>query len=529
MSPRTTLEDERRRIPAYNGKFFMSYRVALKNHLTGEGHWRVVEVGLAEATEEKKNDYIQAITKIDFPEEFGPLDAATAKKMKDELKAYYQTGTGYLEYTQKVRALAEKEAEHERKALQIIQRSVAEEFKTYIEDCKSAKAAWDKLGLSIMKTDSQTLVDETRKTWEDAKLGKQSVEEYFRQLHVIELEMKALQQPISKSGFITKFLEGLKENNSYAMQISSLKAQQGLTIEHAKQVIADREKEIAREPKKVLFEEETAYNSFEKTDRNRSYRGRGGFRGSSRGARKGGKDRSHIQCYSCQQLGHFQSACPNKQEANSATDIEGIVSAVLSNLGISPNNQADFNKEDQQYATLSTDHLVVDSGATKTFAVDKKWFKRYETLTRPIVIHLADKKNHVLAIGYGDIEVNTKDSDGNQHVLKLPGALHVPNLKSSLLSVKHITKLGYTVHFKDEGGHINDQTGRQVAIMQENSNLYLLPHQKERALRTQISDVSEQDVEGESSGAPETPGDPSHPRWGNSLINVGSLVLPLQC
>jgi hypothetical protein len=53
-----------------------------------------VEVRLAEATEGKKNDYIQATTMIDFPEEFGPLDAATAKKMKDELKAYYQTGTG---------------------------------------------------------------------------------------------------------------------------------------------------------------------------------------------------------------------------------------------------------------------------------------------------------------------------------------------------------------------------------------------------------------------------------------------------
>jgi Zinc knuckle len=123
--------------------------------------------------------------------------------------------------------------------------------------------------------------------------------------------MNSLQQPISKSGFITKFLKGLKENNSYAMHISSLKAQHGLTIEHAKQVIADREKEIARKPKKVLFGEETAYNFFEKTDRNRSYRGRGGFRGSSQGARKGGKDRSHIQCYSCQQFGHFQSACPN--------------------------------------------------------------------------------------------------------------------------------------------------------------------------------------------------------------------------
>jgi hypothetical protein len=48
--------------------------------------------------------------------------------MKDESKAYNQTATGYLEFTQKVRAVAE--AEHERKALQIIQRSVAEEFKT---------------------------------------------------------------------------------------------------------------------------------------------------------------------------------------------------------------------------------------------------------------------------------------------------------------------------------------------------------------------------------------------------------------
>jgi phosphosulfolactate synthase (CoM biosynthesis protein A) len=127
--------------------------------------------------------------------------------------------------------MAEKEAEHERKALQIIQRSMVEEFKTDIEDCKSAKAAWDKLGLSVMKTDSQTLVDETHKTWEDAKLGKQSVEESFHQLHVIELEMKALQQRISKSGFITKSLEGLKDNNSYAIQFSSLKAQQGLTTE----------------------------------------------------------------------------------------------------------------------------------------------------------------------------------------------------------------------------------------------------------------------------------------------------------
>jgi hypothetical protein len=62
----------------------MYYRVAPKNHLLGEGYWRIEEVGLAEATEETNDDYIQAITKIDFPEEFGPLDAATAKKMKEE-------------------------------------------------------------------------------------------------------------------------------------------------------------------------------------------------------------------------------------------------------------------------------------------------------------------------------------------------------------------------------------------------------------------------------------------------------------
>jgi hypothetical protein len=64
----------------------MYYRVA-PNHLLGAGYWRVVEVGLAEATEETKNYYIKAITKIDFPEEFGPLDAARAKKMKEKLKA----------------------------------------------------------------------------------------------------------------------------------------------------------------------------------------------------------------------------------------------------------------------------------------------------------------------------------------------------------------------------------------------------------------------------------------------------------
>jgi hypothetical protein len=58
-------------------------RVAPKNHLLGEGYWRIVEVELAESTEVTNNDYIQAITKIDFPEEFGPLDAATAKKMKE--------------------------------------------------------------------------------------------------------------------------------------------------------------------------------------------------------------------------------------------------------------------------------------------------------------------------------------------------------------------------------------------------------------------------------------------------------------
>jgi hypothetical protein len=159
--------------------------------------------------------------------------------------------------------------------------------------------------------------------------------------------------------------------------------------------------------------------------------------------------------------------------------------------------------------------------------VDKKWFKRYETLTRPIVIHLADKKNHDLAIGHGDIEVSSKDSDGNQHVLKLPGALHAPNLKSSLLSVNHITKLGYTVHFKDEGGHINDQTGRQVAIMQDDSNLYQLPHQKERTIKAQISDVSEQDIEGEFSGAPETPGDPSHRSGVIHLLTSAQIALKI--
>jgi hypothetical protein len=59
------------------------------------------------------------------------------------------------------------------------------------------------------------------------------------------------------SGFITKFLKELKDNNSYAFR--SPHSKPGLTIEHVKQVITDREKEIAREPKKVQFEKETAY------------------------------------------------------------------------------------------------------------------------------------------------------------------------------------------------------------------------------------------------------------------------------
>jgi hypothetical protein len=41
----------------------------------------------------------------------------------------------------------------------------------------------------------------------------------------------------------------------------------------------------------------------------------------------------------------IRSLSPNNQEAISAPDIEGIVKPVLSSLGIGPNNQADFNKE----------------------------------------------------------------------------------------------------------------------------------------------------------------------------------------
>jgi len=87
---------------------------------------------------------------------------------------------------------------------------------------------------------------------------------------------------------------------------------------------------------------------------------------------------------------------------------------------------------------------TADTGASSHMTPHRHWFASYTPYVVPV--RLADGKV-IMSAGVGSVRFKPSDIDG--HILELERVLHVPLLRSNLLSVLYLTtKKGFDVHIK---------------------------------------------------------------------------------
>lgn len=93
--------------------------------------------------------------------------------------------------------------------------------------------------------------------------------------------------------------------------------------------------------------------------------------------------------------------------------------------------------------------FCVDSGCTDHLVKDKRYFHELLMLNKPIMIAVAQKNNHIEAIGIGNIKV-ISNVFGKDLECTIQNVLYVPNLKRNLLSVKRLEMANIKIIFGNE-------------------------------------------------------------------------------
>ena len=166
---------------------------------------------------------------------------------------------------------------------------------------------------------------------------------------------------------------------------------------------------------------------------------------------------------------------------------EGLTCRIYSAKGeihhavlISPEEVTKLQKLKKQLAKLNPSwrkhhrrHVIVDSGASRTFLNKQKWLKNIHRRIQLTVRNATGGKSSTT--GKGEVNLRTIDSKGNLVDMgKLGSAYLLPNLTYSLLSVSEMNKQGFTVVFAPKEGYILHPDGTKIPL-EKKQGLFFMP------------------------------------------------------
>ncbi|PNY02869.1 copia-type polyprotein [Trifolium pratense] len=168
-----------------------------------------------------------------------------------------------------------------------------------------------------------------------------------------------------------------------------------------------------------------------------NYGGRGANRG--RGGRSSSRERGrgrqiskeNIECFRCHKLGHYQSECPNWEDANA--------------------NFVEFDDKEEillmaQGTDESNDKKAVwylDSGCSNHMVGNKEWLFDFDVIFRESVKLGDDSKMAVM--GKGNLKLNI-----NGMVQARTDVYFLPGLKNNLLSIGQLQQKNVTIIFEKD-------------------------------------------------------------------------------
>lgn len=177
------------------------------------------------------------------------------------------------------------------------------------------------------------------------------------------------------------------------------------------------------------------------------------------------------RCHRCKKIGHKAKHCKTKggDGRSSAKTTEDVVLCASENFS---DTEAAFQAEN----TNRNDIWCLDSGSTSHLCKELKEFVEI-TDSKPGKLDLATNASSEI-VARGKVSF-TADVRGDKKNVILKNNLHVPDLRSNLLSVAKITDNNCDVIFKKDCAMVVGQDGRTKLMAHRVGDLYLVREQEQ--------------------------------------------------
>jgi hypothetical protein len=172
------------------------------------------------------------------------------------------------------------------------------------------------------------------------------------------------------------------------------------------------------------------------------------------------KNIKKVKCFNCNNYGHIAKDCTNtKQERKPNGHKLNIASEEPPNLFIA----ALLNTSDEK------ENWYLDSSASHHITPNRNWFIQYTRIEEPERVYLGNN-TYCDVIGKGSITVQLP----NGQIRSINEVLHVPDLRTNLISVGKVTDSGYDIAFNSNECVIRDLSREVICTGQRQKNLYKL-------------------------------------------------------
>ncbi|KAI3523596.1 hypothetical protein L1887_01838 [Cichorium endivia] len=407
------------------------------------------------------------------------------------------------------------EVKKDKMALAAIYQGIPEDLLMSLAEKKTAKEAWEALKTMFMGADRvKTARIQTLKAEFEAMNMKETegVDEFAAKVTNIVSTMRTLGDTVDEAYVVKKLLRAVP---SKFLQIASTLEQFGdldkMTVEEVIGRLKAHEERMKGygdgDDRKLLLthQEWTERNKKKGNGDSKSKSNRGGYggsrgRGRGRGRNGGGRggrgrggshyqkdggggtsnsqDKSKVQCYNCQEYGHYAAECTNprrerNQENNLIRDYDDNEPALLLASIVDGGETGEvYLNEEKVFPELRTRENKVkgsstwylDTGASNHMTGDKGKFRELNETVQGYVKF--GNESRVRIEGKGSIVFQCKNGDHR----KLDDVYYIPDLCSNIISLGQLAEGGDEIRIKDPFLWVHDAAGKLLMKVRRSPN-----------------------------------------------------------
>ncbi|UYV80925.1 hypothetical protein LAZ67_19002198 [Cordylochernes scorpioides] len=335
----------------------------------------------------------------------------------------------------------------------------------FLDETK-AKKVWDELKKIYTGNLEDKIIDIGLELKNIKMKNNESINEYMARAKNIASQSSSLGHQISQRELAFHVVRGIHPRLEKIAVV--LRTRRDLTLDEIRQSLREEENRMNSKMNGSHSDEnEQAYRS---KDRRNHY-----------------QQNRQKECFVCHKKGHLAKDCwfknkrtqeqHGKRNANSNTNYNkqnfrnnaNTVSSKPAEQTFNTSTDRVFENSSNNYSQIQT--WCLDSGCTTHLSPHLDWMKNvmpYES-----EINLAEEGKVTHATAKGDIKVSTCTENGIENV-QIKGVLHVPNLRSNLLSIYELTNKGNTVIFNRYGAKIYNEQDDLIAEAQIQDRMYVM-------------------------------------------------------